>query len=353
MNSTLLPYPVISAGKDTKVIITSTANGIGNTFHKIWEGAVQKVNEFVPFTVNWYDVPGRDEEWKKQTIANTSQLQFDQEFGNTFFGTGDTLINAETLLSFRALNPQEALEGGDLLIYDRPNKEHEYLMMVDVSKGRGQDYSTFNVIDISTRPFKQVAVYRNNTISPILFPNIIYKYANLYNDAYVVIESNDQGTLVCQGLYQDLEYENIHMESAIKADRIGIEVNRKVKRLGCSAIKDILENTKLDIIDENTILEISTFVSKGQSYEASDGNHDDLMMNLVLFGYFVSSQFFADMTDINLKEMMFARKMKEIDDDVPPVGFIDDGLNEVRQEEEQKEMGWHTFEGTGIGVEEW
>ena len=345
-------YPVISAGKDTKVIITSTANGIGNTFHKIWEGAVQKVNEFVPFTVNWYDVPGRDEDWKKQTIANTSQLQFDQEFGNTFFGTGDTLINAETLLSFRASNPQEYLEGGDLLIYDRPQKESEYLMMVDVSKGRGQDYSTFNVIDISTRPFKQVAVYRNNTISPILFPNIIYKYANLYNEAYVVIESNDQGTLVCNGLYQDLEYENIHMESAIKADRIGIEMNRKVKRLGCSAIKDILEVKKLDIVDENTIMEISTFVSRGQSYEASDGNHDDLMMNLVLFGYFVSSQFFSDMTDINLKEMMFARKMQEIHDDVPPVGFIDDGLDDIRQEEEQKEMGWHSFQGK-IGVEEW
>ena len=345
-------YPVVSAGKDTKVIITSTANGIGNTFHKIWEGAVQKVNEFVPFTVNWYDVPGRDEEWKKQTIANTSQLQFDQEFGNTFFGTGDTLINAETLLSFRAFNPQEHLEGGDLLIYDRPNKEHEYLMMVDVSKGRGQDYSTFNVIDISTRPFKQVAVYRNNTISPILFPNVIYKYANLYNEAYVVIESNDQGTLVCNGLYQDLEYENIHMESAIKSDRIGIEMNRKVKRLGCSAIKDILETTKLDIVDENTILEISTFVSRGQSYEASDGNHDDLMMNLVMFGYFVSSQFFADMTDINLKEVMFAKKMKEIDDDVPPVGFIDDGLDYVDQQDNQSNQGWHSFQGN-VGVEDW
>lgn len=346
-------YPVISAGKDTKVIITSTANGIGNTFHKIWEGAVQKVNEFVPFTVNWYDVPGRDEDWKKQTIANTSQLQFDQEFGNTFFGTGDTLINAETLLSFRAHNPQEYLEGGDILIYDRPKKENEYLMMVDVSKGRGQDYSTFNVIDISTRPFKQVAVYRNNTISPILFPNIIYKYAKLWNEAYVVIESNDQGTLVCNGLYQDLEYENIHMESAIKADRIGIEMNRKVKRLGCSAIKDILENNKLDIVDENTIMEISTFVSRGQSYEASDGNHDDLMMNLVMFGYFVSSQFFADMTDINLKEMMFAKKMKEINDDVPPVGFIDDGLDDIRHEEEQKAMGWHNFENINTGVEDW
>ena len=346
-------YPVISAGKDTKVIITSTANGIGNTFHKIWEGAVQKVNEFIPFTVNWWDVPGRDEKWKAQTIANTSQLQFDQEFGNTFYGTGDTLINAETLLSFRASNPKEVLEGGDLLIYDRPNKDHDYIMTVDVSKGRGQDYSTATVIDISVRPFKQVAVYRNNTISPILLPNIIYKYAKLYNEAYVVIESNDQGTLVCNGLYQDLEYDNLHMESAIKADRIGIEVNRKVKRLGCSAIKDILENQKLQIIDENTIMEISTFVSKGQSYEASDGNHDDLMMNLVLFGYFVSSQFFADMTDINLKEMMFAKKMKEIEDDVPPVGFIDDGLEQVREEENQKSMGWHTFEGVDIGVEDW
>ena len=346
-------YPVISAGKDTKVIITSTANGIGNTFHKIWEGAVQKVNQFVPFTVNWWDVPGRDDEWKRQTISNTSQLQFDQEFGNTFYGTGDTLINAETLLGFRASNPQEVLEGADLLIYDRPNKEHEYVMMVDVSKGRGQDYSTFNVIDISTRPFKQVAVYRNNTISPILFPNIIYKYATLYNEAYVVIESNDQGTVVCNGLYQDLEYENIHMESAIKADRIGIEMNRKVKRLGCSAIKDILEVKKLDIVDENTIMEISTFVSRGQSYEASDGNHDDLMMNLVLFGFFVSSQFFSDMTDINLKEMMFARKMQEINDDVPPVGFIDDGLEFAEQEDARQNQGWHTFEGPDVGIEDW
>jgi hypothetical protein len=346
-------YPVISAGKDTKVIITSTANGIGNTFHKIWEGAVQKVNEFTPFTVNWHDVPGRDEEWKRQTIANTSQLQFDQEFGNTFYGTGDTLINAETLLSFRAKPPSDVLEGGDLLVYKKPQPNHEYIMTVDVSKGRGQDYSTFTVIDIGTRPFNQVAVYRNNTISPLLFPNIIYKYANLYNEAYVVVESNDQGSLVCNGLYQDLEYDNIHMESAIKADRIGIEITRKTKRLGCSAIKDVLENKKLDIVDENTILEISTFVSKGQSYEASDGNHDDLMMNLVMFGYFISTQYFADMTDINLKQMMFERKMKEIEDDVPPVGFIDDGLDYAEQEDIIKEQGWHTFQGMDTGVEDW
>ncbi len=348
-------YPVISAGRETKVIITSTANGIGNTFHKIWEGAIQRVNEFSPFTVNWWDVPGRDEEWKRQTIANTSQLQFDQEFGNTFFGTGDTLVNAETLLSFRAKPPKKVFEGGDLLVYEEPIKGHDYIMTVDVSKGRGQDYSTFTVIDIGTRPFKQVAVYRNNTISPILFPNIIYKYANLYNEAYVIIEANDSGQLVCQGLYQDMEYENIHMESAVKADRIGIEMNRKVKRIGCSGIKDILENRKLDIIDEETILEVSTFVSKGQSYEASDGNHDDLMMNLVMFGYFVSTQYFSDMTDINLKELMFERKMQEIHDDVPPFGHIDDGVDQAELEEKQKEWNgsWHKYSDYKIGVEDW
>ena len=332
-------YPVVSAGKDTKIIVTSTANGIGNTFYKIWEGATQGINEFNPFRVDWWDVPGRDEEWKKQTVANTSQLQFDQEFGNTFFGTGDTLINAETLMGFRAGKYEKILEGGNLIVYKEPLKNHDYIMTVDVAKGRGQDYSTFNLIDISVRPFQQVAVYRNNTISPLLFPNIIYKYAKSYNDAYVVIESNDQGTVVCNGLYHDLEYENVHVESAVKANAIGIEMNRKVKRLGCSAIKDILENNKLNIVDENTIMEISTFVAKGQSYEASDGNHDDLMMNLVMFGYFSSTQYFGDMTDINLKDMLFKHKMKEIEDDIVPFGFIDDASDHI-QKIEQDESPW-------------
>ena len=337
-------YPVISAGKDTKVIITSTANGIGNTFHKIWEGAVQKTNEYQAFTVNWWDVPGRDEEWKKQTISNTSQMQFDQEFGNTFFGTGDTLINAETLLNLRAMPPLKMLEGGDVKIYEETSKNHEYLMMVDVAKGRGQDYSTFNVIDISVRPFKQVAVYRNNTISPILFPDIIYKFAKVYNNAYVIVESNDQGSVVCRGLYYDLEYENVHVESTVKANAVGIEMTRKTKRLGCSGIKDLLENNKLDIVDDDTILEISTFVSKGQSYEAADGNHDDLMMNLVMLGYFISTQMFSDMTDINLKQMMFEQKMKQIEDDIVPFGFIDDGSDAINQVEEQERLKYEPWQ---------
>ena len=333
-------YPVISSGKDTKVIITSTANGIGNQFHKIWEGASQGVNEFQPYRVDWWDVPGRDDNWKQQTISNTSQLQFDQEFGNTFFGTGDTLINAETLMNFRAQPYLRLIEGNSVWIYEEPKKDHQYVMTVDVSKGRGQDYSTFNLIDISSRPFKQVAVYRNNLISPLLFPNVIYKYAKVYNEAWVVVESNDQGTIVCNGLYYDLEYENLFIESAVKSNRLGVEMNRKVKRIGCSGIKDLLEENKLEIVDQNTILECSTFIAKGQSYEASDGNHDDLMMNLVMFGYFATGNYFTQLTDVDIKNMMFEQQMKEIEDDVLPFGFIDNGIDAAEVEDQNDQ--WQT-----------
>jgi len=333
-------YPVISAGKDTKVIITSTANGIGNMYYNIWQGAEQGTNAYKPFRVDWWDVPGRNEKWREETVANTSQLQFDQEFGNTFFGTGDTLISAETLLEFRAANPIKYLEGGDLLVYDKPKGGHEYILTADVSKGRGQDYSTFTIIDISVSPFRQVAVYRNNNISPLLFPDIIYKYATLYNESYVIVEANDQGSLVTRGLYYDLEYENLHMESAIKADRIGVEITRKSKRIGCSGIKDILENGKLLIQDQETIMEISTFTARGQSFEASDGNHDDLMMNLVMFGYFASTTQFRDMNDINLREMMYREKIEKIEADMMPFGIIDDHLPPEGPRVEEYQSGW-------------
>ena len=323
-------YPVITAGKNSRVIITSTANGIGNMFHKLWVSAMQRTNTYNSFRVDWDSVPGRDAEWKERTIANTSQLQFDQEFGNTFFGTGQSLIDAQTLMGLRAHAPIEEREGGLLRIYDLPSIKHEYMLFADVSKGRGQDYSTFSVIDITSRPFKQVAVYRNNTISPILFPDIIYKYAKLYNTAYVVIEANDQGALVANGLFYDHEYEELHVSHTKggKQSHLGVEINRKIKRLGCSGFKDILESGRLEVVDEDTITEISTFEAKGQSFEASDNNHDDLVMNLVLFGYILTTMKFEELTDINVKELMYKQKMSAIEADVPDWGFHDNGLDD-------------------------
>ena len=273
--------------------------------------------------MDWWDVPGRDEEWKRQTIANTSELQFNQEFGNTFHGTGNTLIAADALLKLQAQNPVYVQD--NVKVYEKPQRDHQYMMFVDVAKGRGQDYSTFTVIDISVRPFKQVAVYRDNVISPLLFPDIIYKYAMTFNEAYVVIESNDAGQVVCNGLYYDLEYENCYVESMVKANAIGVTMTRKIKRIGCSNIKDLVEQFKIEIVDADTIIEMSTFVAKGSSYEASDNNHDDLMMNLVLFGWFSTNPFFNEMTDINVKDMIYAEQIKMIEEDMVPFGVVDDG----------------------------
>ena len=331
-------YPVITSGETSQVIITSTANGIGNQFHKIWEGALQGTNSYKAFRVDWWDVPGRDERWKAETIANTSELQFDQEYGNTFFGTGDTLIDPNTLMSLRAKMPIRTQ--GSVKVYEETIPGHDYVLVADVSKGRGQDYSTFNIIDVTAKPFRQVAVYRNNRISPLLFPDEIVKWARAFNEAYVIIESNDQGGIVCNGVYHDLEYENIHLESAIKADRIGVEMTKKVKRIGCSGFKDILESGNLEIVDEDTILEISTFEARGNSFEASDGNHDDLVMNLVMFGFFAGTKFFSDMTDIQLREFLYEQRIREIEDDIVPFGAIDDGLDALREELGVKESGW-------------
>jgi hypothetical protein len=321
-------YPVITSGKTTRVIITSTANGVGNVFQKLWEGAMQETNQYKPFRVDWWDVPGRDEEWKAQTISNTSALQFDQEFGNSFLGSGDTLISAGELMKMMSLKGSITTTD-EVIVYKQPIKDHEYVMAVDVAKGRGQDYSTFNIIDVSTNPFEQVAVYRNNLISPMLFPDIIFKYATSYNQATVVIESNDAGQVVCNGLYHELEYENMYVESAVKSNALGLTMTRKVKRIGCSSLKDLIENGKLSIHDEETIREISTFAAKGVSYEATTGNHDDLVMNLVLFSYFVGTSHFGELTDINIKQLMFEQRMKEINDDVLPFGFINNGLDEA------------------------
>ena len=331
-------YPVVTSGGKSKVIITSTANGIGNMYHKLYEGAVNSKNEYQPYTVNWWDVPGRDEKWKESTIANTSELQFEQEFGNSFLGTGNTLINANTLLGLQGHDALWSKE--NVYLYQQPRKNNQYIMTVDVARGRGQDYSTFSIFDVSEKPFKQVGIYRNNLISPLLFPDVIARYAKMYNEAIVIVENNDQGQIVCNNLHYDIEYPNIFMESSVKSTGIGVTMTRKVKQIGCSTLKELMEENKLRVIDKFTISELVTFVGKGQSYEADGGNHDDLVMNLVMFGYFVSSAYFSNLTDINIKDMIFKQKLKEIQDDIVPFGYINDGRAEVQRVEPTDEHPW-------------
>jgi hypothetical protein len=313
-------YPVISSGADTKVIISSTPNGVGNMFYKLWEGAKQGSNEFKPFTIKWRDVPGRDEAWRAQTIANSSEAQFRQEFECEFLGSSATLIDSNSLLGLSGRDPIKTQHG--IEYYREPEEGHSYILTADVSKGRGQDYSTFSVIDVTSSPFKQVCTYRNNMISPLLFPASIIRAAKVYNDALVIVENNDAGMVVCNAIYYDYEYENTFTTSTIKSNGIGVTMTKKVKRIGCSNLKDLLEAGKLEVFDRNTISELSTFEPKGDSYAASAGTHDDSVMNLVLFSWFVSTDIFSEMTNLELKDLLYQEKLLEMESDVTPFGYF-------------------------------
>lgn len=318
-------YPVISSGKDTKVIICSTPNGIGNMFYKLWLSASQNANEFKPFTIKWRDVPGRDDAWKEQTIANTSVAQFEQEFEVSFLGTTKTLIDINILLGMTALKPLK--EKYDIKYYIEPKEDHQYILCADVSKGRGMDYSTFSVVDVTNEPFQQVCTYRNNTISPLLFPEYIMRAAKTYNNALVIIENNDAGMVVCNAVYYDYEYENTFTTSTVKSNGIGVTMSQKVKRIGCSTLKDLIEGNKLDISDGETIAELSAFEPKGSSFAGANGVHDDCVMNLVLFSWFTSTDIFTSLTDIEIKELLYYEKLQQLEEDLPPFGYIDGGFN--------------------------
>ena len=289
-------------------------------FHKIYESAIHDQSEYKPFTINWYDVPGRDEEWKNQTIANTSEAQFEQEYGNSFLGTGNTLVNSNTLLGLKALEADWTKD--EVRVYERPKEGREYICTVDVSKGRGLDYSTFSIFDVTESPFRQVCTYRDNSVSPMLYPDLLNKYCRPYNDALIIIENNAEGGMVATQLHYDIEYPNVFVQGMTKADDIGVTMSRRIKRIGCSTMKELLEENRLIVVDRHTITELMTFVNKGSSFEADKGYHDDMVMNLVLFSWFITTDYFTSLTDKQVKDLLYSEQQKLIEDDILPVGVF-------------------------------
>ena len=329
-------YPTISSGKSTKVVIVSTPNGM-NMFYKLWTDAENKRNSYNIVDVHWSQVPGRDDKWREETIANTSLEQFQREFECEFLGSSNTLIHSAKIKTMAFHNPLTSNAGLDM--HERPEPKHTYVIIADVARGTKNDYSAFIVFDVTTVPYRTVAKYRNNEIKPLLYPNIIYDVANAYNMAYVLVEVNDIGEQVATALQFDLEYENLIMASMRgragqvvgggfsggKA-QLGVRTTKAVKKMGCSNIKQIIESDKLIVNDYELINEWSTFILKGQSYEAEDGHSDDLAMCCVIFGWLVQQTYFKELTDDDIRARMYSEQQNQLEQDMAPFGFMDDGL---------------------------
>jgi len=331
-------YPTITSGKSTKVIIISTPNGM-NHFYKMWEDARRGKNDYITNEVHWSQVPGRDAKWKEETIKNTSPRQFAQEFECDFLGSADTLISPAKLQTIPFHDPIKSNAGLD--IYQRAEKDHEYIITVDVARGIGGDYSAFIVFDITSMPYKIVAKYRNNEIKPVLFPSVIFQVAKEYKNPYILVEVNDIGDSIAATLNYDLEYPNVLMcamrgragqvvgqgFSGTKT-QLGVKMSITVKKIGCANLKAIIEEDKLLFNDFQIFQELTTFVQKKQAWEADEGYHDDLVMCMVLFAWLVMQDYFKEMTDQDIRRRIYDEQRNQIEQDMAPFGFVDDGLGD-------------------------
>jgi len=319
--------------------MVSTPHGM-NHFYRYWHDAQRGKNEYTATEVHWSEVPGRDAKWKAQTIANTSDQQFKVEFECEFLGSVDTLISVAKLRNLVFDDPVQN-NGKGLVVYEKPQKDRDYIITVDTARGIDHDYSAFVIFDISEFPYKTVARYKNNEIKPMLFPNIILEMAKAYNQAYVLVEVNDIGEQVATILQYDLEYENMLMCAmrgragqqvgtgfSGKKTQMGVRMTAAVKKTGCSNLKALVEEDKLITSDYDIIAELTTFIQKKQSWEAEDGCHDDLAMCLVIFAWLVAQDYFREMTDNDVRKRIYEDQKDQIEQDMAPFGFISDGLDD-------------------------
>jgi hypothetical protein len=339
-------YPTITSGQSTKVTIISTPKGL-NMFYRFWVNANKKPgeegkNEYVPMEVHWSDVPGRDDKWKAQTIANTSEEQFRTEFECEFLGSMHTLVHPEKLKCMVYRTP-EYWNGEGLRVYQKPVPDHKYVIVVDTARGQGLDYHAFSVVDVTSIPYRVVATFRNNEMPPMLYPNAIYPICRQYNNAYCLVEVNDIGGQVADILHDELEYDNIiYVSTQGRKGQIvnggfggkggamkGVKTSTAVKRIGCSILKSLIEDTKLIVEDFNTVDEFCSFVAKGDSFEAEETHHDDLVMTLVLFSWLTTQAYFKSITGSDIRKDLYEEQMKNLEEEMTPFGFVNDGSNET------------------------
>ena len=330
-------YPTISSGLTSKIFIVSTPNGM-NHFYKLWADAEEGNNKYATIEVHWDQIPNRDEKWKEETIANTSEAQFRQEFECEFLGSSNTLIHPTKLKTFAFRKPISIWN--EIEIYNEPIPGHEYVISADTARGLGLDYSAFLIFDITEMPYRLVAKYRNQTISPLLYPSVIYAAGMKFNAAFVMVEINDIGGQVADILHTDLEYENLLITTMRGRGgqqvgggfgtqiQLGVRTTKTVKSVGCSNLKDLLENEKLIVEDFDLISELSSFISRKNSYQAEEGSHDDLVMCSVLFGWLTRQTYFKDLTDTDIRTKIYNEKIKLLEDNALNFVLIDDGQPE-------------------------
>ena len=334
-------FPTISSGKETKIVISSTPNGM-NLFYKIFTDAEGGRNDFFPFKIDWHEVPGRNDQWKKQQQEILGEHGFKQEYGNEFLGSSDTLISSSILRQLVPASPEAITT--KLVQNHLPSENNNYVCLVDVASGSLGDYSTITVIDITEVPYKISYTWRCNETIQTNLPPVIISICEKYNNAFLVIEKNGLGRAVVESCYYDYEYE--HMVSSVtnnkmqimsggfsQSSQYGVEMTKVVKKIGCTVLKDLIESHKIIDFTGQQITELCNFIFKNNTYCASSGNNDDLVMNLVMFAWLTTQQYF--------KDIVGAPPQKTTADEQEPVNIrINDYNSAVFDNQDIEDVKW-------------
>jgi hypothetical protein len=325
-------YPTISSGASSKIAIVSTPNGMNHFYKKVME-AKAGTNGFKLIRAIWSDIPTRDEAWRVKMLSALGELKFSQEMECEFLGGSNTLISGTKLKSIVVDRPLATTS--TTRFYDHPEPGHSYVISVDTGRGTGNDYSAFVVIDVSSLPYKPVAIYADNKVSPMIFPGLIHSMAQKYNKAAVLVETNDMGEAVAMALHYDLEYEETIMStdgviSSFGGRTPGLKTTKRTKSMGCSALKVLVETDQLLVRDYDILYELSNFTVKGPSYAAENGN-DDLVMCMVLFAYLTTQEAMENLTSDSAKARILQLKQQKAEDEMIPIGFFSDGTEVVEE----------------------
>lgn len=333
-------FPTISSSESSKLVIISTPNGL-NHYHKLWVEAENGQNDFATVTGHWREHPKRDQAWADSQRQKLGEVKYRQEIEVSFEGSSYTLIDGVKLASIPIIQPIYSQDNFE--VYKKPEKGRQYVIVVDVSRGRHQDYSAFSVIDVSQTPYEIVATYKDNTITTLEFPHLIYNTAKQYNDAFLLIEINDLGEEVSNTIWYEYEYENVYFTSRDELTQLkgypGVRTTKKVKSLGCSVLKDLVEKDQLILNSHKIIEELGLFVLRRKTYAAEDTTvNDDLCTTLWLFAWLTKQDVFQEITNINLRNILTQQKQEYIDSMLTPFGFYNDGKDRTVQVEDSKKL---------------
>ena len=285
-------YPIISSSKKSKIFIASTPNGTGNLFHDLYSNAVKGKNNWNSCRIDWWEIPGRDDKWKQDTIRSLGSTDiFDQEFGCQFIETGESVLDEELVrkASLTICEPEHIFEDGAYKVWNLPDHSRTYVVGVDISEGVGDAASVVQVLDITDlAEIKQVAVYCNDTISPYNFTPKLLEILHQWGSPPALIERNNCGAQVVDTLANVYGYDNIVNYTPNKTqqiDRPGVIAHTNTKYKGVINMKYWLTETYSVVLqDNNTLEELKTFVRyPNGTWKAIQGIniHDDRVMSLV------------------------------------------------------------------------